>query len=172
MKTQPKVFSISKFNPDFVNIEPIEQGLTLTEAEKLSINLIESSNYSQDYFIYLPDCPLTTDNIPARGHAVNIISGYYTKGRGIIDKMRDREEGKVEIALSPSAYCNPQSILDRDISLSISGGPFPNLSISNLVRQGNVYQRFWYARHGTLSAGCSINYFCEVPFWEYNGIEE
>jgi hypothetical protein len=168
---EPKIFSVSKLNIDFKKIEAISTSLNLTEAETLMLKLDRKSGYRQNHFIYAPDLSLIRDRKPAVGHKVEIVTGYYQKGVGIINRDHSKEESKLMVTLSPSSYCNPLSIMEKKISLSTSGGPSPYLAVSGLKRNGNRYQRFWYCRNGSLTAGSSIDYYVQVPFWEYNGIE-
>jgi hypothetical protein len=169
-KTSPKIFSVSQYHQGFQKVSPIESSLTLTAAESLMIQLNENSDDKQDHFIYSPQLDLTGENKPSFGHAVEIVTGYYVKGMGIIS--RSIEKGEFGITLSPDAWCNPRSILDGEVILSISGGPSPFLPTANMTRKGNIYQRLWHYRNERLTRGCAINYFVNVPLWEYNGIEE
>jgi hypothetical protein len=172
MKTQPEIFSVSVYNQGFTGILAIKQNLNLKAAETLVSKLNQESGKS--HFIYAPELSLVENQTPSRGHAIKIVTGYYVKGIGIIqdDQRLGRDENRLQVTLSPSTYCNPNTILDGKISLSASGGPCPHLLIANMTRNGNTHQQFWYARDGYLTGGCAVEYFIEVPLWEYNGAEE
>jgi hypothetical protein len=167
MQEQLAIFSVSKFNQNFTDIAPIEENLTLALAEKLSLKLNQINEWRKNYFIYSPQLTLVEQTAVARGHAIEVVTDDNRK-RGIIKHTPTSEDHQVEIMLSPTIYCNPQSILDKDISTSASGGPSPYLPVLDLKRNGNVYQRFWYCRNGNLTGGCAVEYFVEVPLWELN----
>jgi hypothetical protein len=163
---QLEIFSVSKFNQNFTDIMPIEENLTLAVAEKLSLKLNQANEWRENYFIYSPQLTLIEQSTPSRGHAIEVVS-QDNRRRGILEDTPNSEDREIEIMLSASIYCNPQSILDKDISFSASGGPSPYLPILDLKRNGNVYQRFWYCRNGRLEGGCAVEYFVEVPLWEF-----
>lgn len=171
MKPQLEIFSVSKYYPKFTGIKPIAQNLTLRAAEALKLKSEQENNY-ENHFVYAPCLDLTHEKTPFVGHSVSIISGHYVKGMGIIDHDRYDEKGRVKVTLAPSAYCNPDSIATGQTSISVSGGPCPYLPIVNMQRKGNTYQRFWYCRDGRLTGGCSVDYFIQVPLWEYNNTDD
>jgi hypothetical protein len=167
LNSQLAIFSVSKFNQNFTNIVPIEENLTLALAEKLSLKLNQVNEWGDNYFIYSPQLTLVEQTAVATGHAIEVVTGS-DRRRGIIEDTPSLEDREIEIMLNASIYCNPQSILDKDISISASGGPSPYLPVLDVTRNGNVYQRFWYCRNGTLTGGCAVEYFVEVPLWEFN----